>query len=128
MHITETPREDYRGRRILVVEDNDDTAETLALLLRIHGHEVRVAHDGPAALAEVADWLPRVVFLDLNLPGGMDGFEAARQLRSRNGRAVRLVALTGCGHDTDRQRAEEAGFDDYLVKPAGLEELVRAMS
>ena len=114
--------------RILVVEDNDDTAETLALLLRIHGHEVRIAHDGASALAETSDWLPRVVILDINLPGAMDGFQAAGHLRVRNGRSLRLVALTGCAEETDRRRAEEVGFDEFLVKPVELDDLMRAMS
>ena len=103
--------------RILVVDDDLDGAETLAILLRVGGHEVQVAHDGPSTLKVAAAFLPDVVFLDLGMPG-MDGFETARHLRKIVGldTAV-LVALTGYGREEDRQRAVEAGFDHFLVKP-----------
>ncbi|SRR6266542_1147331 len=105
-------------RRILVVDDDADGAETLAIVLRSAGHDVRVASDGPAALDVAIDFRPDVVFLDVGMPG-MDGYETARRLRREVGldKAL-LVALTGYGQVTDRQRAGEAGFDHFLVKPA----------
>jgi CheY-like chemotaxis protein len=106
------------SRRIMVVDDDADGAETLAIVLRSAGHDVRVAGDGPAALEVAMDFRPEVVFLDVGMPG-MDGYETARQLRGKPDMdKALLVALTGYGQVTDRQRAEEAGFDHFLVKPA----------
>ncbi len=102
---------------VLVVEDNPDAAETLAVLLEAWGLSVRVAPDGVTALSLAAESHPEVVLLDLGLPG-MDGYTVARQLREACGpRRVRLVALTGYGRGEDRRRAEEAGFDHFLTKP-----------
>src|ERR1700730_775661 len=105
------------SRRILVADDDVDGAETLAIVLRLAGHDVQVAPDGPSPLKIAADFLPEVVFLDVGMPG-MDGFETARQLRQVVvlDKAV-LVALTGYGREEDRQRAVQAGFDHFLVKP-----------
>jgi CheY-like chemotaxis protein len=103
-----------------VVDDNVDAAESLALALRLTGHDVRVAHDGPAALEAARDTRPDVVLLDLGMPV-MDGFEVARQLRREPGlEGVRLVALTGWGQEEDRRRTRAAGFDEHLVKPVDL--------
>jgi CheY-like chemotaxis protein len=113
-------------RRILVVDDNEDAAESLGMLLRVFGHDVHVAHDGAAALAEAASWAPEVVLLDIGLPV-MDGFQVARSLRAGNG-ALRLVALTGRCDAEDRQRGQEAGFDAYLVKPSSPDDLARAVA
>jgi CheY-like chemotaxis protein len=111
-----------------VVDDNDDAAQSLALLLGIHGYEVQVAHDGPSALEKVRSWRPEVVFLDIDLPGGMDGYEVARRLRALGvDGPLQLVALTGLGQAEDRRRGAEAGFDNYLVKPAGVEDLVEVL-
>jgi CheY-like chemotaxis protein len=105
-------------QRILVVDDNLDAAESLALMLRLEGHEVRVAHDGSTALATVEADPPDVVFLDIGMPV-MDGYEVARRLRQQPGLDhVLLVALTGWGQEEDRQRSQEAGFDHHLTKPA----------
>jgi CheY-like chemotaxis protein len=104
-------------RRILVVDDNVDAAESLAVLLRLEGHEVRVACDGPAALAAAQADPPEMVVLDLGMPG-MDGFEVARRLRALPGSdGVLLVALTGWAQEDDRRRCYEAGFDGHLPKP-----------
>ena len=109
--------------RVLVVEDNVPTGETLCELLALWGHEVRLAQDGPSALGQAAELQPDVVLLDLGLPG-MDGYEVARQLRAeRAGRVLRIVALTGYGQDEDRQRTREAGFDEHLTKPVPPEVL-----
>jgi CheY-like chemotaxis protein len=110
----------------LVVDDNVDGAESLATLLKLLGHEVHVAHDGPAALLATADVRPEVVFLDIGLPG-MDGYEVARRLRRPGRSEALLVALTGYGQEEDRRRSREAGFDHHLVKPvdpAVLEDLL----
>jgi two-component system CheB/CheR fusion protein len=106
------------SRRVLVVDDNVDAAQSLAELLRQGGHDVRVAGRGPDALAVAAEFAPEAVFLDIGLPG-MDGYEVARRLRRQEGdRRVLLVAVTGYGTDEDRRRSREAGFDHHLVKPA----------
>jgi CheY-like chemotaxis protein len=111
------------ARRILVVDDNVDAADTLALLLRLMGNDVRTAPDGPAALAAAPAYRPDVVLLDLGLPR-MSGYEVCRRLREghfANGPLV--VALTGYGQDEDRRRTREAGFDRHLVKPVNPDEL-----
>jgi PAS domain S-box-containing protein len=116
------------SRRVLVVDDNHDAAEALALLLGLLGHQVRLAHDGPAALEAAEAQVPDVVLLDLGLPG-MDGFEVARQLRTRAAlRQARIVALSGYGQASDRQRSKEAGFDHHLVKPADVDALAAAIA
>jgi signal transduction histidine kinase/CheY-like chemotaxis protein len=104
-------------RRILVVDDNVDAAESLALLLRLAGHEAEVVNDGRTALEAVRAMAPEMVFLDIGLPG-MDGYEVARQIRQIPGREeIFLLALTGWGQKEDRRRSKEAGFDRHLVKP-----------
>jgi two-component system CheB/CheR fusion protein len=103
--------------RILVVDDNVDAAESLTDLLRVHGHDVRMVHDGISALELVPSFLPSVVFLDIGMPG-MDGYEVARRLRRiPGGESALLIAVTGFGRDEDRQRSEEAGFDRHVTKP-----------
>ena len=105
------------GHRLLVVDDNRDAADSLAMLLRLQGHEVRVAHSGPAALEMTKGYTPDVVFLDIGMPG-MDGYEVARRLRQQPGlENVVLAALTGWGQQEDRRRTADAGFDHHLVKP-----------
>ncbi|WP_257460039.1 CHASE domain-containing protein [Archangium lipolyticum] len=111
------------GRRVLVVDDNVDAAELLGEVLELDGHQVTVVHDGLTALEHVDRVDPDVVFLDIGLPG-MDGYEVARRMRQRPGGAdLRLVALTGYGQASDRQRSREAGFDTHLVKPVDLDTL-----
>jgi PAS domain S-box-containing protein len=116
-------------RRVLVVDDSRDAADSLALLLRCWGHEVRTASNGPAALAEAASFRPHVVLLDIGLPG-MSGLELARKLRQLPGlEGVALVALTGFGRDDDRRRSLEAGCEHHWVKPVDpvvLESLLNA--
>src|SRR2546430_12135073 len=97
--------------RVLVVDNNAQAAESVAVLLGIWGYQVRVAYDGPAALREVPGWQPDVILLDIGMPG-MDGYEVAQQLRARKAtKTPILMAVTGYAQDEDRQRAEEAGFD-----------------
>jgi CheY-like chemotaxis protein len=106
------------ARRVLIVDDSADAADSLAMLLELEGHEVTTAYSASAGL-EVAERLqPDVAFIDIGLPQ-MDGYEVARRLRASNhGREIRLVALTGYGQPEDRDEARRAGFDHHLVKPA----------
>jgi two-component system CheB/CheR fusion protein len=110
-------------RRILVVDDNRDAADSLAVFLSADGHEARTAYDGPEALEAARAYRPEAVLLDIGMPG-MDGYEVARRLRQEPGleRAL-LVALTGYGQESDRRRSREAGIDYHLVKPVEPEEL-----
>ena len=107
-------------RRVLVVDDNHDAADSLGMLLQFLGAEVLVAHDGHAALAAIRSYQPAVVLLDLGMPG-MNGLEVARRIREDPAsRGIVLVALTGWGQREDRRRTTEAGFDYHLVKPADV--------
>jgi PAS domain S-box-containing protein len=108
--------------RILVADDNRDTADSLQRVLALYGHEVQVAYDGAAALSMGEQFRPRVAILDIAMPG-TNGYDVARALRSRHGAEVTLVALTGWGQDADRRRALEAGFDYHLIKPVDPNEL-----
>jgi PAS domain S-box-containing protein len=106
------------AQRILIVDDNSDAAESLAMILTLIGHEVRTAYDGPSALDSARGFLPEIVLLDIGLPG-LDGYEVARRLRHDilSGREVVIIALTGYGGEEDRGRSQAAGFDYHLVKP-----------
>jgi CheY-like chemotaxis protein len=102
---------------VLVVDDQADSTDSLALFLRLRGHQVHTASDGPGALEEFARCQPEVVFLDLGLPG-MSGYDVARRLRAMpEARDVRLVAVTGYGTEADREQTRAAGFDVHLAKP-----------
>jgi PAS domain S-box-containing protein len=105
------------SKRILVVDDNEDAAESLTMLLRLFGHEVREAYNGESALSMLGDFVPDLLLLDLGLPG-MDGYELARHVRSHPKLSgVRLVALSGYGSEEDRRSTSDAGFDAHFVKP-----------
>jgi len=114
---------------VLVVDDNIDAAESLARLLRLHGHEVRLAHNGTSALEVAHVFRCEAVVLDIGLPG-MDGYEVARRLRAdAETHDVLLIAASGYGQEEDRQMSQEAGFNHHLVKPvdyAALERLLPA--
>jgi CheY-like chemotaxis protein len=116
-----------RPRRVLVVDDNVDAAETLAAVLREQHHSVTIAHDGPTALAAVAAFAPEVAVLDIGLPV-MDGYEVAARLRQNRGVATpAFIALTGYGQAHDRSRSRTAGFQDHFVKPVDIDTLLRAI-
>jgi len=121
------PSSEVYGRRVLVVDDNVDAAESTAAFLRLEGHEVKAVHDGIQALASLKVFDPHVVVLDIGLPG-LDGYAVARQLRERGDTShVLLIALTGYGQREDRQRAADAGFDYHYVKPADPREIQNAI-
>jgi signal transduction histidine kinase len=111
------------ARRILIVDDSRDGGESLAMLLRVLGADVALAHSGRDALERVDQFRPNVVLLDIGMPG-MDGYEVARRIRSNPlNREISLIALTGWGQDEDRKRSVAAGFNHHLVKPADIEQL-----
>ncbi|MBC7900107.1 MAG: PAS domain S-box protein [Saprospiraceae bacterium] len=114
-------------RRILVVDDNLDSAESLAMLLKLSGHEVQMAHDGLEAIKAAAEFLPEVILLDIGLPK-LNGYEAAREIRQQKwGESITLIALTGWGQDEDRQRSKDAGFNSHMVKPVDHVELMKRL-
>jgi CheY-like chemotaxis protein len=116
------------GLRVLVVDDNIDAAETLGALLEFSGHQVQVAHSGAAALSSAAAHLPQVVFLDIGLPD-ISGYDAAQALRGMEGMAgARIIALTGWGTPSDKERSSAAGFDQHLTKPVDFNLLLAALT
>jgi CheY-like chemotaxis protein/anti-sigma regulatory factor (Ser/Thr protein kinase) len=104
-------------RKILVVDDNKDAADTMGMILKMLGNEVRTVYDGRAALEAVETFGPSLLLLDIGLPV-MNGYEVARNIRAKHGQEIVIAALTGWGQDEDRRRSKEAGFDHHLVKPA----------
>jgi two-component system CheB/CheR fusion protein len=115
-HPGEEVRQNGDGRRVLVVDDNRDSADSMAIFLRLIGHEVATAHDGIAAIAKCNEFKPDLVLLDIGLPG-LNGYDVARKIREQHGDRVILIAMTGWGQDEDRRRAHEAGFNHHLTKP-----------
>ncbi len=123
-----SPVDEVRQRRhVLVVDDNVDAAESLAMLLQLDGHEVTVAHDGVRALDAARTGHPNVVLLDIGLPG-MDGYEVCRRLRADGHTETRIIALTGYGQDKDKQLALDAGFDEHTVKPVDFARLTKLLA
>ncbi|HJZ89469.1 MAG TPA: response regulator [Gemmataceae bacterium] len=112
---------------MLVIEDHRDTADSMQMLLGLMGHEVAVATNGPDGLRMAREWAPRVVLCDIALPG-LDGYEVARRLRADPATdRLALIAITGYGHEADRQRSRAAGFDIHLVKPVEPADLDRLL-
>jgi CheY-like chemotaxis protein len=120
------PRTVPLGLQILVVDDNQDGAESLGMLLRVKGYHVLMAHDGPTALEVATLHRPDVILLDIGLPGA-DGYQVCRELRQRGFTHTLIVAITGYGQDRDRQRSTEAGFDAHVVKPVHLNTLLKLL-
>jgi CheY-like chemotaxis protein len=114
------------GRRVLVVDDNRDAADSISMLLQIHGHEVRTAYGGEEALAAAVAFPADLVLLDIGLPG-TNGYEVAKRLRSA-GTSAYLVALTGYGQPEDVQRAKDAGFNSHMVKPVDFDRVLEVLA
>jgi two-component system CheB/CheR fusion protein len=120
---SQAPEPQQKRRRLMVIDDNKDAAESMSMLFELWGHEVICAYDGRDALEMAARYRPDAVFLDIGLPG-MDGYEIAERLRELPESAhTVLVAITGYGQDEDRRRSREAGIDHHLVKPVPPETL-----
>ena len=119
------------NRRILIVDDNRDAATSLAILLKMSGNQIYTAHDGVDACLVAEEQRPDLVLLDIGLPT-LNGYEVCRKLRAQPwGRSMVLVALTGLGHEADRRKSSEAGFDGHLVKPvdpAALGQLLASLT
>jgi two-component system CheB/CheR fusion protein len=127
----ETAKQIAQTSRLLVVDDNIDSADMLVMLLQMLGHEAQAAYSGQTALEMAVKYQPEFVLLDIGMPD-MNGYEVALRLRQRpQTKDVRLIAMTGYGQDSDRERSKEAGFDRHLVKPVDpqkLQELLTTLS
>jgi two-component system CheB/CheR fusion protein len=127
-HLPMTPTSDTDRLRIVVIEDNQDAADSLRMLLELLGHEVRVAYTGPEGVQLAREWAPTVVLSDIGLPG-LDGFGVARALRRNKATAnTHLIAITAYGDDDNRRRAQECGFDHFLTKPMSSDVLQRLLA
>ena len=125
--IEENPPMTADPRKILIVDDNVDAADTLGMLLQLEGHDARAVYFSAEAIEQASTFKPDIVLLDIGLPG-MNGYEVARRFRSMPElTGVRLIALTGYGKSEDQQRTKAAGFDDHLVKPVDAETLRAAL-
>lgn len=113
--------------RVLVVDDNQDAAEMLAEALQLLGCQTALAHDGPEALRVAAEFQPDAALLDIGLPV-MDGYELAQRLRAQFGEELKLIAITGYGQESDRQRSRAAGCQEHLTKPVDLEKLAQLLA
>jgi len=116
------------GRRILIVDDNRDSATSMALMLRLLGNEVRTAHDGIEGVEVAEAFRPQVILMDVGMPR-LNGYEATRRIREQSwSEATAIIALTGWGQEGDKERSREAGCDGHLVKPVHLPELDKLMA
>jgi CheY-like chemotaxis protein len=119
---------EHEQMRVLVVDDHDDGATSMCRLLRVLGYDARQASDGLAGLEAAAEFRPDAVLLDIGMPK-MNGYDVARRIRSETwGKGMRLIAMTGWGKASDKERANDAGFDGHLTKPVVLTDLTRALS
>jgi CheY-like chemotaxis protein len=117
----------HASRRILIVDDNADAANTLGRLLALLGYDICVVHDGISAISKCAEFQPALILLDLGMPG-IDGLETAERIRRQHqGRDIAFVAVTGWGQDKDRERTLQAGFVAHLTKPVNVELLERTV-
>jgi DNA-binding response OmpR family regulator len=111
------------SRRILVVDDNADAADSLGMLLQVRGDEVRIAYDGLEALELAGAFNPEIVLLDIGMPK-ISGYDVARRLRESRGNSVFIIAISGWGQEDDRKRARDSGFDHHFTKPVDFEALL----
>ena len=124
---SDTPAASSAKRRILIVDDNKDSADSLALLLEITGNKTYMAHDGVEAFEAIEKHRPEVVLLDIGLPK-LDGHEVCRRVREQPwGKDIMVIALTGWGQEDDRRKSEEAGFNGHLVKPVDYDKLLELL-
>ena len=124
----DVPAPAERSLRVLVVDDNIDAAESLAMLLQASGHDVRTAHTGPTGAEAALGYKPQAVLLDIGLPG-LDGYQVAKLIRGHFDRGqTTLIALTGYGQETDREKSREAGFDHHLLKPADFDRVLEILA
>jgi CheY-like chemotaxis protein len=124
---TDSQAESLPQRRILIVDDNKDSADSLALLLEITGNQTYMAHDGLEAVEAIEKHRPEVVLLDIGLPK-LDGHEVCRRVREQPwGKDIVVIALTGWGQEDDRRKSEEAGFNGHLVKPVDYDKLLKLL-
>ena len=115
------------GRRVLIVDDNRDAAESLGELLRMLDHEVELAFDGVEGVAAAERFAPELVLMDIGMPR-LDGYGACAQIRARPwGAGMRIIAQTGWGQDDDKRRADAAGFDGHLVKPVEVDAILQLL-
>lgn len=121
------PHASVAARRVLVVDDNEDAADTLAMMLRLSGHQVDVAYNGMCALARVRANQPDVVLCDLGLPE-LSGFDFARAIRREHGKSIVLVAISGYAEPEDVRQSRDAGFDAHLAKPAQAADLEKLLA
>jgi CheY-like chemotaxis protein len=113
--------------RILIVDDNRDSADSLAMMLKMTGNDTRRVYDGEAAVAAAGEFRPDVILLDIGLPK-LNGYEACRRIRQQSSKELVIIALTGWGQDEDRQRTHEAGFDYHMVKPVDPATLMKMLA
>ena len=126
-HDRRKPRGNLMARKILVVDDNVDAADTLEALLGMDGFDVTTVYDGIAAIAAASNVCPEVIVMDIGMPG-MDGYGAARMIRQQpGGEDIVLIALTGWGQSADRNRTSQAGFNHHLVKPVDYDLLMKCV-
>jgi CheY-like chemotaxis protein len=124
----EGPRHSGAERRILVVDDNRDSATSMALMLKLMNNEVRIAHDGVEALEVAESFRPQVILMDVGMPR-LNGYETTRRIRERPwGRSVTIIALTGWGQEGDKVLSKEAGCNGHLVKPVNLPDLEKLLA
>lgn len=117
------------SRRILVIEDNADSAEVLQTFLEIHGHRITVKNNGEDGLDAARDLKPEVIICDISLSGDLDGYEVAEEIRRRNElKSTFLIALSGFGRPEDKAKSKSAGFDEHFTKPTDFDALIQLIN
>ncbi|MEP6900582.1 MAG: response regulator [Actinomycetota bacterium] len=117
------------SRRILVIEDNFDSAEVLQVFLEIHGHEITVNHDAASGLETAQKFSPDVIICDINLSGGFNGYDVAEEIRrNEQTKSIFLIALSGYGRPEDKEKSKTAGFDSHFLKPTDFDALIELLN